>query len=90
MPEIYTAAECAAALGYGDVNSFYRDRAKLHAAGMPHSKRPGRIAIPRRAFDAWLNAEHPLAPRAPAANDTAPVAELEQHRAELAAAYGRR
>lgn len=65
----YTASECAEMLGLS-IDTFYRRRDALHAAGMPPSAAPfGRYRPERSGFDAWLKRHHPLAPPARPAND---------------------
>jgi hypothetical protein len=64
--ECYTAAEVAAKLGI-HVDNFYRPRVRedLHAHGMPRSVTGKTLRYPKRAFDAWLDRDHPLMPKAP-------------------------
>lgn len=88
--QCYSADECAFALKMS-VDRFYRDYKALVAAGMPASLGLGRYRIPRAAFDAWLNKDHPQVRATPApANDraAAPYSD-ELHRAALRAQYGK-
>ena len=81
----YFAAECAERLGMS-LRTFERQRAELHRRGMPPSATHGRLRIPKKLFDAWLEHRKPL----PAgANDAAPVApDAVDWRGELAREYG--
>lgn len=88
----YTAVECAHMIGIS-VDEFYQQREKLHDNGMPRSATPGRIRIPKLAFDAWLNRDHPNAPRGRPANDPVPLPHPQsddEHRDHLRRVYARR
>lgn len=67
----YFAAEIADMLGMS-VDHFYRERARLHARGMPASATLGRVRINKQLFDAWLS--RPCASMAPANDDGAIIA----------------
>jgi predicted DNA-binding transcriptional regulator YafY len=54
----YFASEIADMLGMS-VDTFYRERARLHARGMPHSATLGRVRINKQMFDAWLARPQP-------------------------------
>lgn len=64
----YFAAEIADMLGMS-IDTFHRQRAALHAQGMPPSVTLGRIRINKQAFDAWFGRPQPRV--AIAANDDA-------------------
>lgn len=72
--ECYSAAEVAAKLGL-TVEHFYRRnvRAELVANGMPRSLTASPLRFPKRAFDAWLDRDHPLMPKAPGLAPAAPA-----------------
>jgi predicted DNA-binding transcriptional regulator YafY len=63
----YFAAEIAAMLGMSR-DTFYRDRARLHAQGMPPSVTLGRVRINKQLFDEWFR--RPRASMAAANDDT--------------------
>lgn len=91
MPNPYTAAEVAAAIGI-TLDTFYRTRQWRHdheALPRPISER-GKLAFERGGMDAWLTRHHPLRAKALPANDLFAVPEPAsdaEHRARLAAAY---
>lgn len=70
----YFAAEVATLLGM-NCDNLYRKGVleKLYAAGMPRSVTQRRLRIPKAAFDAWLTRDHPLQPKPPANDVTAPL-----------------
>lgn len=78
----YFAAEIADMLGMS-LDTFYRERVRLHARGMPPSVTLGRMRINKKMFDAWL--ARPCAGQAPANDDAAAV----DARALLHRAYAR-
>lgn len=72
--ECYFGAEIAAMLGMSHDNLFRKGVLEgLYARGMPRSVTLGRLRIPKNAFDAWLQKDHPLAPKRPANDDLAPA-----------------
>lgn len=88
----YTADEVAHMLGLS-TDAFYEQRLKLEANGMPRSATLGRIRIPKLAFEAWLNRDHPSAPRRRPDNDPVPLPHPQtdqEHRDHLRLAYQRR
>lgn len=89
----YTALECADLLGLS-LDAFYEQRVALHdKQGMPRPVTLGRIKIPKLAFDAWLNRDHPSAPRRRPDNDPVPLPHPQsdqEHQAYLRLAYARR
>lgn len=88
----YTALECADLLGLS-LDQFYEQRPKLHEIqNMPRPVTLGRIKIPKLAFDAWLNRDHPNAPRRRPDNDPVPLPQPQtdqDHRDYLRVAYRR-
>jgi predicted DNA-binding transcriptional regulator YafY len=83
----YFADEIADMLGMTR-DTFYRDRAKLHAQGMPPSVTLGRVRINKKLFDAWF--ERPRASMVPANDDTVAADARERlQRAYTAAGRGR-
>lgn len=78
------------------VRRLYRGRrwqTMIAREGMPRPVSAiGRPRFDKLAIDAWIGRDHPLAPRLPAANDTAPLTvpqTIDQERAYLRAVYGR-
>lgn len=89
MREMLSAQEVADLL-HIHIKSFYRMRGRLHAQGMPQPTGVGRYPYHRASMQAWLARHHPLAPKAPAANDSMPGAlerepTIEEERAAFAA-----
>lgn len=88
----YNASEIADMLGLS-VDAFYEQRPKLEKNGMPRSATYGRIRIPKVAFDAWLNRDHPNAPRVRPDNDPVPMPHPQtdqEHRDHFRRAYAKR
>lgn len=89
----YTANDVADMLDIS-LDRFYEIRVKLHEQqGMPRSVSTGRLKFPKVAIEAWLNRDHPNAPRRRPDND--PVAidfpqSDDEYRDHLRRAYARR
>lgn len=93
MAACYTAYELADMLDIS-VDRFYEIRERLHAEqGMPRSVSIGRLRFPKVAIEAWLNRDHPTAPRRRPDNDPVPLPEPQsdqEHRDHFRRAYARR
>lgn len=88
----YSAAEIADDLGIS-ADTLYRTRAVRETRDglpKPYSTRP--LLWDGPTYRAWRGRHHPMALRAPAANDSAPIAvpaSIDEQRAFLHRAYGR-
>lgn len=65
-PDVYTVPEAAARLGVSD-DTLYR--MIKEGAGVPVIQVRGRMKIPRRSFERWLNSE----PQPPSQTEAAPT-----------------